>query len=189
MNKQLLEIINNLKGSLLGIGLNDGTYLDAIENNDDIHTCYILSNLSLTGKKFSMAKHGRSKKINIKKIKKHFKKKSLDNIICNYDIIKQFQRSLVPNSIYLNSGYLYIYGSQTEIESLKQKYQRYTNKIKINKFKDGFIMKINNQNTKNNFFKDIIFKIKDLGADIIDFITELLINWKGDIKCTEKKIL
>ena len=176
MNNKILEIVSQLKGSLLGVGITNTNILDAIENNDDIHTCYILSNLSLTGKKFSMAKHGRSKKINIKKKKQYFKKKSLDNIICNYDIIKQFQRSFVPNSIYLNSGYLYIYGSQTEIESLKQKYQRYTNKIKINQFKDGFILKINNQNTKNNFFKDIIFKIKDLGTDIIDFITELLIN-------------
>lgn len=176
MNKQILEIINNMKGSLLGIGLNDGTLLDAIESNDDIHTCYILSNLSLTGKKFSMTRRGRNKKINIKKIKKYFKKKSLDNIICNYDIIKQFQRSFVPNSIYLNSGYLYIYGSKTEIESLKQKYQRYTNDIEISSSEDGFIMKVNNENTKNNFFKDTLFKIKDLGTDVIDFITELLIN-------------
>lgn len=176
MNKQILEIINNMKGSLLGIGLYDDSLLDAIERNDDIHTCYILSNLSLTGKKFSMTKRGRNKKINIKKIKKYFKKKSLDNIICNYDIIKQFQRSFVPNSIYLNSGFLYVYGSKVEIESLKQKYQRYTNEIEISQSNDGFIMKVNNKKTKNNFFKDILFKIRDLGTDVIDFITELLIN-------------
>ena len=56
MNKKLTEIINNLKGSLLGIGLNDDTLLDAIEKNDSIYTCYLLTNISKTGKKFSMTK-------------------------------------------------------------------------------------------------------------------------------------
>ena len=70
MNKKLLEIINSLKGSLLGIGLNDDILLDAIEKNDDIYTCYLLTNISRSGKKFSMTKRGKNKKINIKKIKK-----------------------------------------------------------------------------------------------------------------------
>ena len=176
MNEEILNIVNKMKGSLLGIGITDTAILDAIENNNDIHTCFILSNLSLTGKKFSITKRGRSKKVNIKKIKKQFKKKSLDNVICNYGIIKQFQRSFVPNSIYINNGYLYIYGSKTEIESLKKKYQRYTNDITINETKDGFIMKINNQKTKNNFFKDALFKIKDFTSDTLELITDLLIN-------------
>ena len=176
MNEEILNIVNKMKGSLLGIGITDTAILDAIEKNNDIHTCFILSNLSLTGKKFSMTKRGRNKKVNIKKIKKQFKKKSLDNIICNYDIIKQFQRSFVPNSIYLNNGYLYIYGSKTEIENLKQKYQRYTNDITINETKDGFIMKVNNQNTKNSFLKGTLFKIKDFASDALEFITDLLIN-------------
>ena len=176
MNKKILEIINNLKGSLLGIGLNDDQLLNAIEKNDEIHTCYLLTNISKTGKKFSMTKRGKNKKINIKKIKKHFKKKSLNTIICNFDIIKWFQRSFVPNSVYLNNGMLYIYGQKEELENLKLKYQRYTKDINIEKAGDKYIMKINNQNTKNNFFKDTLFKIKDFGSDITELITDILIN-------------
>lgn len=176
MNKQILEIINNLKGSLLGIGLNDNALLDAIEQNDNIHTCYLLSNISLTGKKFSITKRGKNKKINIKKIKKYFKKKSLDNIICNYDTIKQYYRSFVPNSIYLNGGTLYMYGNKEDLENIKQKYQRYTSDIEITKTGDNFIMKINNQNTKNHFLKDLLYKIKDFGSDAANLITDLLIN-------------
>lgn len=176
MNEKILEIINNMQGSLLGIGITDENLLDAIEDNKNIHTCYILSNLSLTGKKFNLTKHGRNKKINIKKIKKHFKKKSLNNVICNYDIIKQFRRSFVPNSIYLNNGDLYIYGSKDEIDNLTQKYYRYTKDIDVIKTEDGFIMKVNNKNTKNHFFKDTLYKIKDFGADALEFITDLLIN-------------
>lgn len=176
MNKKLLEIINSLKGSLLGIGLNDDNLLEAIEKNDDIYTCYLLTSISKTGKKFSMAKHGRNKKINIKKIRKYFKKKSLNTIICNYDIIRQFQRSFVPNSIYLNNEALYIYGKKEELENLKLKYQRYTKDITIEKADDQYIMKINNQNTKNNFFKDTFFKIKDFASDTVEVITDILIN-------------
>ena len=40
----------------------------------------------------------------------------------------------------------------------------------------AFLMKINNQNTKNNFFKDTFFKIKDFGSDVIELITDILIN-------------
>lgn len=176
MNKKLTEIINNLKGSLLGIGLNDDTLLDAIEKNDSIYTCYLLTNISKTGKKFSMTKRGKNKKINIKKIKKYFKKKSLNIIVCNFDIIKKFQRSFVPNSVYLNNGTLYVYGQKEELENLKLKYQRYTKDISIEKADDFYIMKINNQNTKNNFFKDTFFKIKDFGSDVIELITDILIN-------------
>lgn len=176
MNKQMLEIINSLKGSLLGVGINDDAILDAIEQNDNIHTCYLLTDISKTGKKFSMAKHGKNKKINIKKIKKYFKKKSLNTIICNFNAIKQFQRSFVPNSIYLNNETLYIYGEKEELENLKIKYQRYTNDISIKKADSLYIMQINNQNTKNNFFKDILFKLKDFASDTTEFITDILIN-------------
>ena len=75
MENELLKIIKKIKGSLLGIGMTESILLDAIEENDNIDTCYILSNVSLTGKKFNMIKKGRNKKINIKKLKKKFKKK------------------------------------------------------------------------------------------------------------------
>ena len=80
-----------------------------------------------------MTKKGRNKKINIKKIKKQFKKKSLDTIICNYETIKPFYRSFIPNSIYLNKGTLYIYGNKEDLQKIKPKYQRYTSLIKIDK--------------------------------------------------------
>ena len=176
MNEKLLQIINNLEGSLLGIGFEDDLLLDAIENNNNIYSCYLLTKKNPSSKKFNMTKKGRNKKINIKKIKKQFKKKSLDTIICNYETIKPFYRSFIPNSIYLNKGTLYIYGNKEDLQKIKPKYQRYTSLIKIDKTEDGYIMKINNQNTQNHFFKDNLFKLKDFGSDTIDIITDLLIN-------------
>ncbi len=176
MNNQILKIISSLKGSLLGIGLEEDILLDAIENNENIQTCYLLTPKNSNNKKFNLTKRGRNKKINIKKVRKHFKKKSLNNIICNYKAIKQFQKSFIPNSVYLNNRDLYIYGSKEDIKLLKQKYQRYTKNIEIIHTDEGNILKVNNKNTKTNFFKDTFYKIKDTTSEILDILTDLLIN-------------
>ena len=176
MNKKLIDIINNLKGSLLGIGFEESSILDAIENNENIHTCYLMTAKSIKSKKFSMTKHGRNKKINIKKIRKYFKKKSINTIICNYKTIQKFQKSFVPNSVYLNSEDLYIYGTKEELTLLKEKYQRYTNEIQFISLEEDTILKINNQNTKTNFFKDSYYKIKDTASEVTELLTDLLIN-------------
>ncbi len=176
MNEQIKNILKKMQGSLLGIGFDNDDLLDIIENNDNIHTCFLLTPKKINSKNFNMTKHGRNKKINIKKIKKHFKKKSIDNILCNYKTIKQFQKSFVPNSIYLNNHNLYIYGSKREIKNLQKKYQRYTNNTEIISSDDGCILKVNNKNTKNNFFKDNYYKIKDTASEALDLITDILIN-------------
>lgn len=176
MNKKLLEIINNLKGTLLLVGCQDENLLDATLENDDIGQCYILSNISLTGKKFNITKRGKNKKVNIKKIKKQFRKKSLDTIVCNYETIKQFNRSFVPNSIYLCHETIYMYGSKEDMENAKIKYHRYTDKIETIKTKEGNLLKINVQNAKNHFLKDTIYKIKDFTSDALELITDILLN-------------
>lgn len=176
MNEELKKIVKKLEGSLLTIGINEENILDEIEKNDNIHTCYTLTNISLTGKKYNMVRKGRNKKVNIKKIKKVFKKKKLDNVICNYDTIKQFYRSFIPQSIYINKGKLYIYGNKKDLDILKSKYERYTKDIKIKEKGNNFILIINNENTKNNFFKDLGYRLIDFKNDALDLITDLLIN-------------
>jgi ABC-type xylose transport system substrate-binding protein len=175
MKDEIIKIINESKGTLLGIGLNDEKILDAIEDNDNIHTCYLLSNDTPKDKNFYFFKKGRNKVINIKKIKKYFKKKSLDIIICNYSIIKKFMNSFIYNSIYLNNKTLYIYSNENLEKELK-KYQRYTNDVKIKKIDDMYLLTINNENTKNSIIKDTKYKIIDFWTNLIDNITDLLIN-------------
>ena len=176
MKDLILKEIKSMKGSLLGIGIDDLDMLDEIEENDNIDTCYILSSNQTGIKKFNFYKKGQNKIINIKKIKKYFRKKSLNNIICNYDTIKKFMKGFIPNSVYLNNGTLYIYGNLKDLKNLKERYNRYTNDTELIKNNKEFLLKVNNKNTKNNVFKDLIYKIKDLFDEIIDFLTDLLIN-------------
>ena len=134
MKENIIKEIKNMKGSLLGIGIDDLSMLDAIENNSNIDLCYILSNGGKnSNKRFKLFKKGRTKKVNIKKIKKYFRKKSLDNVLCDYKVIKKFYKSFVSNSIYINKGKLFIYGNIKELEKIREKYERYTNDIKVEK--------------------------------------------------------
>ena len=177
MKENIIKEIKVMKGSLLGIGIDDNSMLDTIENNEKIDLCYILSNGGKTeNKKFKLFKKGRTKKINIKKLKKHFRKKSLDNVLCDYKVIKKFYKSFVPNSIYINKGKLLIYGNIKELDKIKEKYERYTDDIKIKKTNKSFLLIINNENTKTNIIKTKYYKIKDTFNDGLDYLTEFLTN-------------
>ena len=177
MKEKIIKEIKTMKGSLLGIGIDDNSMLDAIENNDNIDLCYILSNGGRTeNKKFKLFKKGRTKKINIKKLKKHFRKKSLDNVLCDYKVIKKFYKSFVPNSIYINKGKLLIYGNIKELEKIKEKYERYTDDIIIKKTNKSFLLIINNKNAKTNIIKTNYYKIKDTFNDGLDYLTDFLTN-------------
>ena len=177
MKENILKEIKNMIGSLLGIGIDDTSMLDAIENNDNIDLCYILSNGGKNkNKKFKLFRKGRTKKINIKKLKKHFKKKSIDNVLCDYKVIKKFYKSFVPNSIYINKGKLLIYGNIKELDRIKEKYERYTNDIKTEKTNKSFLLIINNKKIKTNIIKTNYYKLKDTFNDALDYLTEFLTN-------------
>ena len=177
MKENIIKEIKKMKGSLLGIGIDDPSMLDAIENNDNIDLCYILSNGGkANNKKFKLFKKGRTKKINIKKIRNYFRKKSLDNVLCDYNIIKKYYRSFISNSIYINKGKLIIYGNIKELEKIKEKYKRYTEDIEEKRTNKSFLLIINNKNTKTNLIKDKFYKIKDTLNDGLDYLTEFLAN-------------
>lgn len=175
--KSINEIIKNLKGSLLGIGL-DETFLETIEKNSKIDNCFLMEDRSKFSKKFDFFDGGREKKINIKKIRKIFKEKNLDNIICNYETIKPFFRSFVSNSIYINNGKLYFYGNITEdeIEKIKKRYTRYKSKVEVIKTQKFTIIVIDNKNIKTGFFIDKAYIVIDFFTDFIDILTTLLVG-------------
>ncbi len=177
MDKELLKIVKKMDGSLLGIGIEKEKILDEINKNDKILTCFLLEN-NKKGVKSKLSFSGRRKKANIKKLKKTFGKKRLNNVICNYEYSKKFMRQFVPGSVSVNNGKLYLYGTinEEELEGTLKKYNRYTSDVEIKKIKDQYLIIVNNENTKNNFFKDKLYSIKDLGEKFIDILTNLLIN-------------
>ena len=160
------EKIKNIKGNLLLIS-NDEELIDIASKNKNIDESYTLSSIN-KGKNQKKLKLG-NKKIQINKIKRYFNKKSIDYIIVDYKLIKDFLPKFVKNSVYLNRGFLYFYNLEKENEIVK-KYQRYKAEIKENKE----YIEINNKNTKNNIIKDNYYIFKDKSDKILDKLSDLL---------------
>ena len=161
------EKIKNIKGNLLLIS-NDEELMDAASKNKNIDASYILSSINNKEKNKNKLKLG-NKKIQINKIKRYFNKKSIDYIVVDYKLIKDFLPRFVKNSVYLNRGNLYFYNLEKENEIVK-KYQRYKAEIKENKE----YIEINNKNTKNNIIKDNYYIFKDKKDKILDKLSDLI---------------
>ena len=166
-----------MSGSLIGIGTDDVNFLEAIDDNNNIDLCYILSNGGKNGKKkFKLFRGGRTKTVNIKKLSKYFRLKSIDNILCEYGTVKRYIRSFIGESVFVCKGKTYIYGSIKDLNNLEEKYERYNCMAELIKNNKSFLLIIDNKNSKNNIFKNFLYKIKDFFSDGADFITDLLIN-------------
>lgn len=166
--KELNRIINQFNGNVLGIGL-DSKLIKQLNKNNKIVECNLLDNVS------KGCGYGSSKTIKIKKIRKHFKKKSVDFILCNYEVISKYLNSFVKNSIYLNDFKIYYYGNY-DLDRLVRRYSRYNTKINVIKEKDFYILEIDCSNAKNNFLKEKFYLIIDLIDSAIELIGEILMN-------------
>lgn len=175
MNNKLIGYIKKMSGVTLGIGIDNDKLKDELNKNNDINICYLLeeNNKIFGKKKFSFNK--KLKTVNIKKIKSVFKKKRIVNLICNYKTISPFLRTFVKDSVFINSDKLYIYGTG-DYDKILNSYKRYTDDIEVINNKDGFIIIVNNKNTKNGFFKDFYYSFLYIMANILDFLTVLLSN-------------
>ena len=174
----LKNICKNISGNVISIGLSYPTVESVLEKNDKIINGYILE---FTNKKRSKDKnnHGKkNKKISIKKLRKSFKKKSVDTVICNYEDVKKYIRFFVRDSIYINSGKLYIYGKKDDyvLEDLEEFYNRYKTTINITEYDNEFLMEIDNSLAKNNWVKDKIYRIKDTVIYYINVIGDIMVG-------------
>lgn len=170
MNNDLNKIIKQIDGNVLGIGL-DEKLSDTIEKNNKIIECNLLNSYVKGKFKGSLFQ----KTIKIKKLRKVFKKKKVDYIICDYDQISKYLNTFVKDSIYINKNKLYFFGN-VDIDLINYKYQRYDTNINIKKYKNKSIVEIDNSKAKNNFLKDTYYRIKDFKDKIIEVIGDVLMN-------------
>lgn len=164
-----------IRGQVITIGCTDAI-LDKINENDGIHTCYTLNNVSrITGKYKSK---GRLKNVNIKKFKRKFKKKRTDVMIVDALEILDFTKRFVPSSVYITKGTVYIYGEEKtdSLEKMIQKYDRYCVEVSSVSCSNGIIYKIDCKNTKPSRFKDFGYLVKDTWNDCIDLLGDYLIG-------------
>jgi len=178
MFKTLEEIIKNIEGNVLVLGLDD-KLLNKFKKNNKVNLYAIYSNK--TNNNFfskNKKKHtNKGKSINIKKLRKYIKKNSVDYLIYNMDEIKEYYKYIIKDTIYLNNNTIYIYATNDiDKNFIIDKYKRYNVEIKSNDYKNGYILTIYNKNGKNNYFKDKIYFIKDTFYNIAEAIGNLMVS-------------
>ena len=171
MNKELIKIISDIEGFVLAIGIDD-KMANAVDKNDKIVKCDILNYFS---KKKEKGKVKKQKTINIRNIRKIYKKKKVDYIVCNYTQIQKYLKTFVKDSIYINKTKLYYFGELDE-ELIIKKYKRYNTKIEIKKYKNDSIIEIDNSKAKNNILKEFIYKIVDGFNNFVEVIGDILMG-------------
>lgn len=173
MDKEILKKIKEMSGFVLAIGIDD-EISECIEQNDKIVKCDVLNCVSKRKEK-NKEKRKKQKSINIKNIRKIYKKKKVDYIICEYSNISSYLKTFVKDSVYINCNKLYFYG-EVDKELIIKKYKRYDTKINVLEYKDKSIIEIDNSNSKNNIFKEFIYKIIDGVNSLILIIGDVLMG-------------
>ncbi len=176
MNEQITKIIKSLSGTVLTIGIGS-SYDYVIENNKAIKESYVLEKI---GRKIKGQDKGlynnKKKNINLNKLKKIFKYKKIDFVLCDYEVIKGYLRHFIRNSIYITRKDIYFVGDAktTSIDELAYRYNRYGIKTNIECDNNLFIFKaiINDNNTI--WYKSIVYYFRDLGYDILELIGDVM---------------
>ena len=171
---KIYDIAKLVSGNVLGIGV-DEKISEILNQNERVLNCNLLNSEVKIKKE---GKKERQKKISVKKIRKIFKKKNVDFIICNIEEMKKYLKTFIRDSIYINKDMLYIYNIKDEElkEELIKKYKRYNTKIEEIKDKNNIILKIDNKNSKTNKIKDIKYMIIDTLISLFNLISDLLLN-------------
>ena len=174
MNKELFEIIKNLKGNVLAVGITDDIILDKINKNDNIKELFTLNKPRLFEKKDKYYKK-QSEKVKIKKLKKRFKNK-IDYVICDVNGINTGLKKVVNMTYSVVSKEAIYYGEfdEFEVDKLKKRYERFAAKCDKKMYKEKFILKINMKNIKVTHLAWC--GIIDILVDIIDAIGSILLS-------------
>ena len=177
MFNKLEEIIKNAEGNVLSVCLDD-KLMNFLHSNNKINLYSIDSGSSIGAlKNKSKRKTNKGKNINIKKLRKYINKNSVNYMFCNMNEMFKYYKYFIKDSIYLNKNKLYIYGNKDiDKDLLIKNYSRYNTKVECFEYKTGFILIIDNTNSKTNIFKDIIYIIKDTFYNIAEAIGSLLIS-------------
>ena len=170
----LNKYIKKISGNVIGIGINNDEIINSLKNNDSILNCDLLNSKTIDK---SNSKGGKTKVISVKKIRKKYRKKTINYMIINIDEINKYLKTFIRDSIYITSNeIIYYMDKKYDIDSLIKKYNRYNTKIEIIRCEDANIIKINSENAKNNYIKDKIYYVVDTANNISDFISDILIN-------------
>lgn len=169
MTEEIKRIIKNLKGRVIAFGFKADKFEKILELNNNITSFDVLNEISRKKDR----KKGRQNKINIKDLRKKYKKKQVDFIIMDVVAMKKHLTYLIKETIYIGKT-IYLYGSKEEAINTLNKYQRYDITYKETDFKDNLLIKIDISKSKNNKIKDNYYIFKDRVNEFLNVLTDFL---------------
>jgi hypothetical protein len=175
--KRLLDEIKEFKGNTLLLGVDDNKIITNLKKNKKIslYEIEIFTKRKLFSK--DKAKENETgKKVNIKKFRKIFKRKSIDNIIINLDNMYDYYKYMASNSIYVCNNKIYIYGNKELVttSSIVKKFKRYNTKIEVITKDNDYLVIIDSSKAKYNLFKDKFYIVIDTFINLGDMISYFL---------------
>lgn len=167
---ELLKISKKIKGTVICIGLNHEKIINVILKNKSILKCDLLnSNYEDKKNKQAMKKQ---KKI---KLRKKYKKNSIDVIFLDMEQIVKNKKTIVKDTVNICKGKIYLYDVDGIKEDIK-KYRKYTSNIEIREYNDGTIYIIDVSNIKKSKLKDFYISFICSIQNSIDFISDMLVS-------------
>lgn len=177
MKKQMDPIskwLKNLRGNLIGIGIEEEKYLQIIEENNNIEECNLLNSTLIDHEELGT---GKTKFLPIRKLRRRFKKKQTNAMLIHFAHIEPYLKTFIRDSIMITKEEICIYHlTSDQLEQVKKRYHRYTVTFKEEKKDDDIILFINTSSSKTWFLKNWFYFIIDTLENGMELLSDLLVN-------------
>ncbi len=169
IEKILISEIKKAKGNLLGIGEFNESIIDSIENNKNIFFCDILSNMGSTGTDDSKIKNTI---ITVEEIKKRYKRKHINYVICNFEDIKECFHIFFKDIFKIYNDKLYLIVNKKSNIELDRKLNKLAIKFIKKEDKDTYLYIVDSK--KITFLKSSIMYLENKMEFIGNIISDIL---------------
>lgn len=180
--KKLADIVKSMTGDVVCLGVKDTSIIHALEKNKKTDVFLIERELKKSifsrKKKAKIKGQTKAKKVNMKKLRKTFKKKSVDYIICDFNEIFDYFKYFIYDSTVINKGKLYLYGYSKYIDAnrIGERFKRFHSEVTVTVSGENFLIIVDNKNSKGNWLKAKWYIIIDTFHNIGDMISAALIS-------------
>lgn len=175
---KLLDDAKKMTGNVVCVGVTNEDLLHTLSKNKkaSVYTIDFTKRHGFFSRKKTKIADGR--KVNIKKLRKTFRDKSVDTLIYDFNEMYDYFKYFISDSVTIGRGKVYIYGESRFIDpkNLIKRYKRYGTKTLLEVDGDSFLIVIDVENAKTNWFKDRFYLVVDTFHNIGDMISVALIS-------------
>ncbi len=180
--EKLTDIVKKMTGEVVCFGVKEENIINLLQKNQNVNAFLInrepRKSIFTRRKKVKIGNQKKGKKLNMKKIRKTFKKKSVDYIICDFNEIYDYFKYFIYDSTVINKGKLYLYGNSKYVDAnrLGNRFKRFHSEVTVSITGEDFLIIVDNTNSKENWIKAKWYIIIDSFHNLGDMISAALIS-------------